>query len=799
MAAYVPVSRSSFWEQLFRSSGLAIVHALLHKARRKAGQEEAKVVIDKSRGLALGRCAVHILPTSASIVILWVNFQQVFIGIDFRSLIRSETVNIALLQTAAKVQELLIVASLATVAFQLLRYELVYGNGLPLGLLAAGFDFAKLSWLWSPEFVACLWKPDRGPGKLRRAAIVLYLIIATALAALAGPSCAVLLIPQSQEWAAGGTDFYLNGTADELWPTTLSALSGSLGEFCNSADATRCGVCPSGGYYSLLSHYARSDGRTYNNEVPPYARRLSGNNAYWSFASSTPVSTRTVSLMLGDGSAQNPTGFVQPTLGVSIVLEQLTQDWWHSLQSKRGYAGYNIEDRIAESDTTMPTTRVRCSAAQNMSASDHIVAFPIPESDLKDSQNLSRRALNSEPSRHLQFRWVPLPGQGGHISTGAVLQSPWTSDNRSRIVIGCIVYANWAPAGVLTDGYSFWQGWYPGTVLYGERYPLSGHTSFNHSIARDGMDSIAVDEDWLSMLTPPTGQRQIGYPGWLPTTIESVLHSAHLVDDLSGNGTRTPTDIWHDETHTRRRLLESIIASMFNDGLARVGIEKAFDQQGTPLHWTPLPLSKAVGTATGNVTRLRVHFTIRGLSYQLTLTQKLSAAVLLLHILIALVHSAWIILWTGESSSSWDSIVELVVLAQNSHPAFSALRNTAAGIKHSSTFARKVSIRPTSTPGSLDTEHLEMVYEDEAVRLEDAEMSDLQKDNTSDIPLRSRRAIHSSTWTERRAYNRTSPSKSLAHTHDEELTPTTPLIDTELGDTSSVSLAARVQVGHAYR
>lgn len=60
----------------------------------------------------------------------------------FRRLISSETVNIALLQTAAKVQELLIVASLAT---ELLRYEFIHGDGLPLGLLAASFDFAKLS------------------------------------------------------------------------------------------------------------------------------------------------------------------------------------------------------------------------------------------------------------------------------------------------------------------------------------------------------------------------------------------------------------------------------------------------------------------------------------------------------------------------------------------------------------------------------------------------------------------------------------------------------------------------------
>ncbi|KAL8984697.1 MAG: hypothetical protein Q9177_004632 [Variospora cf. flavescens] len=409
--------------------------------------------------IALGRCSVPVLPVAVSSTILWVTSKQVFIGIDFRSAIGSETINVALLQTAAKVQELLIIASLAAVAFQLLRYELKHGNGLPLGLLAAGFDFTKLSWLWSAELHGSLRTSGKRPGKPRRAAILLYLIMAAALVVLAGPSCAVLLIPQSQDWPAGRSLFYLKGNMDQIWPTSLSAASSTFREACVSAEATTFGICPSGGYYSIWTHYTQASLHKYKKVVPPYARQLSGDDYYWSLASSPPVSIRTISLGIWNSSAADATQLVQPRLGVSVILERLMEDWWQALQAKGYYASDNVEDRAAISHSHMPITSVKCSAARNMSAADKVISFPILgssesfEKTIHDSQD-----FDSEPSQHLQFRWVSLPEQGRTFSTGAIFQSPWTSNNQSRIVVGCTVQAQWIPAEIHGDGYLFWQG-----------------------------------------------------------------------------------------------------------------------------------------------------------------------------------------------------------------------------------------------------------------------------------------------------------------------------------------------------
>ena len=784
----------SFWEQFFRSIGLAIINDTLHHVRKPGDEEEIKVVIHKSLGLALLRCSVHVLPVSVSVIILWINFKQTFIGIDFRSLISSETINIALLQTAAKIQELLIVSSLAAVAFQLLRYQLLYGDGLSLGFLAAGFDFVKLSYFWSPEFVGSIRDIGRHRGTIRTTAITVFLILAGGLAAFAGPSCAVLLIPQTQDWPAGSANVYLNGSKEQLWPTGLSAILTDSRQSCTSPNAVDSGVCPSGGYYSLWTHYAQTGPQTFSHVIPEYARQLSGNNYYWSLGSSVPVQARTISLGMWNTSNLDGTSFIQPRLDVAVILNQRMQTWWQGLQSQRGYAGDNVEDRAAVAHLLNPITSVRCATVQNMSASDSAVLFPLPDAqDRFLTQNLNDRWLNREPSRHLRFTWVPLPELGHRISTGAVFQSPWATDNRSRIVIGCTIQARWIPTQIHTDSYSFWQGWYPKNITWEGAYPSSGRPLFNGSSAPDGMDAIATDEDWLEMLTPRLGQGQPGYQVWEPTTIEGIINGAHLVDGLFGNDNRDLSEIWQDDRGARSMLLISIIGSVFNDGIARYGVENIFDQAASPSNWT----LRLPGTTVNNTTKLRVNFSIGGLSYKLTVAQKLAAAVLLLHIAIALVHSAWIIL-TRESSGCWDSITELLALAQNSRPAFYALRNTAAGIKHSATFSRRINIRPTRLSNHPNVGHLEMVYEDEDKPRKENELVSLGEGAHDNAHSYTRPVLHPSTWPARRQRSVTTSNSSVERLNDAETPMDTPLIGGEAGQAFNTSVTDRVRVGHSY-
>jgi hypothetical protein len=94
-------------------------------------------------------------------------------------------------------------------------------NGIPLGLLGAGFYFDQLSFLWSPSYIL----GGLGIAHLARRLFIMFLIATCGLLAVfAGPSSALLMIPAlHSKWPAGGTGFYVIGTNDTLWPDHLNA------------------------------------------------------------------------------------------------------------------------------------------------------------------------------------------------------------------------------------------------------------------------------------------------------------------------------------------------------------------------------------------------------------------------------------------------------------------------------------------------------------------------------------------------------------------------------------------------
>lgn len=113
------------------------------------------------------------------------------------------------------------VASVATTVLDVTRYEILHGKeGLPLGLVGSASAFKDVSFFWSPS----LWYGTAGIySKWRRFQLVLLLILAGMVAAFAGPSSAILLIPSIRQFPGGGTDFWFVGSENSLWPQELNA------------------------------------------------------------------------------------------------------------------------------------------------------------------------------------------------------------------------------------------------------------------------------------------------------------------------------------------------------------------------------------------------------------------------------------------------------------------------------------------------------------------------------------------------------------------------------------------------
>ena len=804
----MPQSANSapFWQQFFRNTGLGIFNDIRIR-RHGHSTEQKKVVINTSRWTALGRCGVHILPVMVSISIIILNVRQTYIGVDFISSISSETLNIALLQTAAKLQELLIIASLATIVYQLLRDELLYGDGLPLGLLGAGIDFTKLSFFWSPEVFGGVKTLFRGTRKYRKIQLGLFLLLAGAIALLAGPASAVLLVPRKQDWPAGGTYLPLSDHSSDIWPVNLTADSSSV-SLCTSDTATNLGFCPSGGYRSLWSHYANLDHSNFLDVIPPFARDLSGNRYYWSTYSPKPISLSTVSL----GIRNNRFSMIHPHLSISVLLQQLMEAWWTSLLNQKKLNRSQIEDRQAvSSKVPCSLVNVQCGPAEKLVASDYSISFPTLDSKQPTKvQELSESTLPHDPVDLLQFTWVQLPEIRDAVTTGAVFQSPWEQSDKSRLVVGCSIQAKWVPAQLRMEAYNFWQGWYPKNITYESAFPTKGYKAAQTD-RQNGRDAISVDASWLEMLTPSLNGHSLAPNGNNRTTIESILDATRIADGFVGV----------DES--RIQLLESVIGSVFADGLARVNSHRLYTGDPSLGHIKAMAKKKGFEklllegkralepTGSRGTNDLRVDFAISGLSYRLTLVQKLAMIVLCLHTAVAIAHTIWII-GRKKSSASWDSVTEILVLAQNSQPAYKALQNTAAGVQHSKTFAKKVVIRPTKLPSEHSLDHLEFIVDEETVQA-DNELKEMQATNefptiTSDSVEEhvassrgSGNVPQASTWpTYRRHSNAPSLWSSSQPAERPISTTDLPLLEPAVHASSSLQhpLSRRVEDGHAY-
>lgn len=133
--------------------------------------------------------------------------------------------NLAYYQFGAKLHKITIQASLSAVIFSYVRYELVLGDGIPFGALFSGLQISQASYLWSMEFWGTITsKTISLQNKLRLLSVVTASVF---IAAVTGPSSAILLVPRFDYWPAGSTNVWINITSDSLWPTRCASISQS--------------------------------------------------------------------------------------------------------------------------------------------------------------------------------------------------------------------------------------------------------------------------------------------------------------------------------------------------------------------------------------------------------------------------------------------------------------------------------------------------------------------------------------------------------------------------------------------
>ena len=197
---------------VFRAVGFGLAIVLFRSLSRPLGKsfsEPTKVAIYSDRTIALLRALIHVLPFGLALGEIILNWQERYLGGNLK--------DVSYYQYAAKAHEVCIQASLAAILFSYIRFEMALEHGLPFGALFSGFQLNQISTLWSAEFWASV--TARHLPIHRRFSLACITFICILLAAIGGPSSAILLIPRLDYWPAGRTNIWLNVTRDELWPS----------------------------------------------------------------------------------------------------------------------------------------------------------------------------------------------------------------------------------------------------------------------------------------------------------------------------------------------------------------------------------------------------------------------------------------------------------------------------------------------------------------------------------------------------------------------------------------------------
>lgn len=698
-------------------------------------------------------------------------------GFSYR---QSNGLFLVLFQIAAKTLEIVCVASLTTVVLHVLRHELMR-DGVPLGFVGSGIFFSQANCFWSPEMLVGAIHCVKSWRRLR---LLMVVVVAGFLALLIAPAAAVLLQPRIQNVPAGGTAYFLPATPEQLWPSEVNGndeLSECFGEYTPQNI-----VCASAGFESLRNYFLNFNTSftvppmmfgTYGMS-PLVVQGLAGKTPRLLNSGSIFGFNRETSILQPNAI----TAILQDSL--TGDWRNGTHYWQGKRFSALREYRY-ADQRLSSVLTTSPGVLTRCAPAQNVSAGQVEFSFPVKEwvtTTLTPSQTGSTQWQDDQKpfnitisdrsfSNKVQAEWINLPtDQFGPVSGGILLHFPGKT---SWAVVACSISASWFPGEVTSDSLSNEAAWSFTEWSKSWATIRSDLNAYNVE-ANKYRRLITIRENWVQTLTPITPCEDCHhYDNQTQglTTLERLFSDVGLstvFDDMRAQGQSryngstktcviqppdpadTDVDRWnHGECGNggKHMLLEFMLASIFANGLSRYGSRHAFDpssmkSRNDPFQWelkTPprapdyyasllsnKPHHDAVLPAPANsdYVKLRMRVEVVGYAwYASGISDYLAIAVVMTYMIVALAYTLWVVLITGVTSSSWDTVTELLALALRS-PVSDALRGSGAGVERLRTYGRLTKLRAVKEEGEerlvlvVDGEDLEQALRTRYKRIE---------------------------------------------------------------------------------
>lgn len=210
--------------------------------------------------------------------------------------------------------------------------------------------------------------------------------------------------------------------------------------------------------------------------------------------------------------------------------------------------------------------------------------------------------------------------------------------------------------------------------------------------ADDDPDEIKIHPSWFNRVAPVMSDELVA------ATSDPIMSPAQA----NQTTLEKLVDITYFSHLTNQGAFQIVISTVVADGLSRSGLipningsrflSWSYGERGVSSDEIAKKLVKkgdpeeAFGKPSilqnGNSTRMIMRATYTG--YVMTASgwfEYFSIVILLVHAAIALAHTIWVVFFRKETSGAWDTILELISLAQMSQPPGSIMANASAGIR----------------------------------------------------------------------------------------------------------------------
>jgi hypothetical protein len=667
-----------------------VLYNLLAKIFKWKIREEKKPVFKSSKKRRLVRCILYVLPVGTCIVLIFFNFFNYYIGGELSGTEGEDTEKLYALQFAAKIHELLMIASLGSILVTIIRRELSVKEGLPFGALFSPQQIQSIDILWSPEFWGIVRRSYKSK-KIRWWLIVLYIAVFSILGLSVGPSSAVLMRPRLQYWNAGGTPFWIGGKEANLFPSTIQdqpALS-----WC-SMDGVHAS-CPSAGWeiinQDLLSFWPQATSEF----MLPEQTRLDSKNSIRDLR----ITTRT------NGNTIFRNAYTTATVPMTFIADSVTELsrlWYLAASGASNFHLIYRKDVALLANALQPMVTTRCTRYDDLNTTNR--GFPILKNIYLQGGDSPDDALSGINGT------VPdsTPGLATEINdfvSQAIVNSKpalfWVDNSTLLDQMGAtLAVAAFIPAaGSLPD----------------LRYYCSLDSRFlNETVYTNRtMVKVAQSNAYTGLGTVGTNYPKI-YPAatwarYLNPVMQDSNSTAFSVMATT-SGLWSTTNLPSSFLKNTEPALEQILSALLANGISRSNYNYTWmGNQPDEKSGNILSHSGRIGhggnifnisdTEQANSTKFDVVALVNGYAYATEgKAQKAALAVLMVYSLIIIFYMSILLCMKLPTTSSWGRPSEIAALAINSERALE-LRNTGAGIATVSVFENKISI--TAKEGDL--------------------------------------------------------------------------------------------------